>query len=443
MSRASGVAPARRCAYQVLRRVFEQGAYADRALRSEARELEPRDRALATALVYGAVQRRATLDFVIERLAGRPATKLDSAVLIALRLGVLQLLYLDRIAEHAAVDDSVELAKLGRRGGHTLVNAVLRRAAREGATLLAELHDEEPGPAAIMHSVPEWLARMWWQELGPDEARALLAAINGPAESAVRVNTLLSSAELAWGKLPVSARPAFGLPEGLVIEEPWDAHGSELFRGGVIMPQSRASMAVSRVLGARGGERVLDLCSAPGAKATHLAALMGGAGEVVAVERNGGRARELEENLKRMRTDTVRVLRRDASLPVPHGPYDRVLIDPPCSGLGTLQSRPDLRWRVRPESVAELAGLQQRILARGVEVLARGGTLVYSVCTISSAEGPGVIEALLSGAHELTLDDLGREWPQWRDPRDPRMLQTLPHRHGTDGFFIARLRRHA
>ena len=215
---------------------------------------------------------------------------------------------------------------------------------------------------------------------------------------------------------------------------------SELWERGAIMGQSRASMLVARVTGPEPGQRVLDLCAAPGAKTTHLAALMEGRGEVVAVERHPGRAAALERTAERMRADCVRVHLGDALEPPGRG-FDRVLIDPPCSGLGTLQSRPDRRWRATPDSLEVLAELQAGILTAGVGALAPGGRLVYSVCTISRREGEGVVSRVLGGDPDFEAEDLGAAYPQWRDRHDPRHLQLLPHRERTDGFFIASLRR--
>jgi 16S rRNA (cytosine967-C5)-methyltransferase len=426
----------------VIRRVFEQGAFADRALRSEAAALVPRDRALAMVLAYGAVQRRATLDYVAAGLTSRRLEKLDPPVLAALRLGLYQLLYLDGVATHAAVNESVELAKRDRRAGAALVNAVLRRAAREGRPLIEALDDRSPAHAAILHSVPAWLAARWWSELGPDRARGLLRSANEPAESALRVNTLLASRDEVLVRLPVAGHPAARLPEGVVLDEPFDAHRSTLFRDGAITPQSRASMLVARVLAPRPGERVLDLCAAPGGKTTHLAALMGDRGEVVAVERHPGRAAALTRTCARAHARRVRVEVSDATEPRPRADrYDRVLVDPPCSGLGTLQSRPDLRWRATPEAIVELAALQGRILDAAAQATAPGGTLVYSVCTISRAESVEVIDRFLAEHPEFGADDVQQEHPQWELPGSPWHLQLLPDRDGTDGFFIARLRR--
>ena len=427
--RARGsVSPARICALRVVRRVFEQGAYADRALASEAADLQTRDRALAMALSYGTVQRRATLDHVAGQLVKRPLNRLDAPVLAILRLGLFELLYLGGAAEYAVVNEMVELAKQQYPHGAGLVNAVLRRGARDGRGMLERLDDETPQSAAVLHSVPGWLASKWWEELGAAEARALLRVVNEPTESVLRVNTLVASLADVQTALPVPSRPAgvggADLPEALVLDGPFDVHGSELWSSGSVQPQSRASMLVSRILAPEPGQRVLDLCAAPGGKTTHLAALMRGRGEIVAVERHPGRAAALERTAARLGAASVRVEVGDAGCARGDGPFDRILVDPPCSGLGTLQSRPDLRWRARPEAVAELAAAQGRILAAGADVLAPGGVLVYSVCTISREEGEGVIEHFLDSYHDFEAVDV---------------VQLLPHRDQTDGFFIVRL----
>jgi 16S rRNA (cytosine967-C5)-methyltransferase len=436
--------PARRAAFAVLRRVFEDSAWADRALRGEAErlQLDARDLALATRLAYGAVQRRATLDYVIETLAERPVERLEPAVLAALRLGVFQLVYLDRVPDHAAVGESVELAKRESRGGAGLVNAVLRRAAREAEGLVGSLPDDTPERAALRLSHPEWIARLWWDVFGRDTARLLMAADNEPAEAVLRANTLRTTPEALAARLPVQSHAAPGLPEALILDEPYDAHGAPEWRDGLFMPQSRAAMTVARVLAPRARERVLDLCAAPGGKTTHLAALMEDTGEVVAVERHAGRAAALERTAQRMGASCVTVRVADAAEPV-DGPYDRVLVDPPCSDLGTLASRPDARWRKTVDQPERLARTQGAILRAGAGALAPGGTLVYSTCTISPSENEGVIAAFLADRPDFEADDLRREAPVWQHPSVPSYLQTLPHRDGTEGFFIARLRRRA
>jgi 16S rRNA (cytosine967-C5)-methyltransferase len=438
----ASIAPARRCAYTVLRRVFERGAYADRALTAEAARLDPRDRALAMRLAYGAVQRRGTLDHLIEQLSERPVAALDPPLLGALRLGLYELLYLRGAPDYAVVADAVELAKAHGRG-HGLVNAVLRRAAREGSEgLLAALGDDTPQRAAIKHSHPEWIARLWWESLGAERARALMAADNEPSELALRANTLVTDASALAAELPVGAHLDPAIPEAVVLDEPFDAHDSPLWQRGAFHAQSRAAMLVARALDPSPGERVLDLCAAPGGKTTHLAALMRGSGEVLAVERNPRRAGSLVRTARRLHASNVRVELADAELARPEGPvFDRVLVDPPCSGLGTLQSRADLRWRASPDAITEMAGAQARILAAGAGALRPGGVLVYSTCTISPTENERLIAAFLDSHPQFGLDDLAGTAGAQAPPDGAGMLLTLPHRDRTAGFFIARLRR--
>jgi 16S rRNA (cytosine967-C5)-methyltransferase len=206
------------------------------------------------------------------------------------------------------------------------------------------------------------------------------------------------------------------------------------------MPQSRASQTVARLLDPQPGERVLDLCAAPGGKTTHLAALMQNQGEIVAVERNPQRAKALTETAERMRAKNVRVVEGDAREWEGEG-FDRVLVDPPCSGLGTLRSRPDLRWRVDAHDIPELAAQQRAILEAGAAATKPGGVLVYSTCTISPNENETLIDHFLEDHPEFTNDDALSDAPNWEHPHVPFYVQSLPHRDGTDGFFMARLRR--
>jgi 16S rRNA (cytosine967-C5)-methyltransferase len=389
------VSTPRRAAHAVVRRALAEGAYADRALHGEARDLTGRDRALAKQLAFGTIQRRLTLDHVIAQHVDRA---LDPEVRAALQLGLFQLLFLDGMPAHAAIGEAVELAK--PNPGHKLVNAVLRRVQREGAPLPS---DDTPAGAAIRHSHPRWLVDLWWDWLGADDTRALLAANNEPAELALRVNALVEA--------DLTDIPGRREGEAIVVEGAFDALAHGGYAAGAFTPQSRASQLVARTVDPQPGERVLDLCAAPGGKTTHLAALMEGRGEVVAVERHPQRARALQATCQRMRAANVHVVTADAiTFEGAHG-FDRVLLDPPCSGLGTLRSHPDLRWRMSPEAIEELAGVQDALLAAARRALAPAGTLVYSVCTLSPRE------------ERLASDDVTR---------------TLPHRDGTDGFYIAR-----
>lgn len=436
---------ARVCAYRVLRRVFEQGAYADRALHACADGLSARDRALAMRLAYGAIQRIGTLDPAIEAISARRISRLDPPVLAALRLGLYELLYSGAPAPYAIVHDAVELVKRSRSRGHGLVNAVLRRAAREGPGVLGPLDDSTPRGAAIAHSHPAWLAQMWWRELGPQRARSLMVADNEPAEHALRVNTLRADPAQVAAELGARADSAHSsllgiqLPEAIVLQAPLDLRSSQPWRRGAVVAQSRAAMMVSRVLDPRPGESVLDLCAAPGGKSSHIAALMGGEGRILAVERHPGRARHLQDALTRLGARNVEVRVADAAQPLASRErFDRVLVDPPCSGLGTLQGHPDLRWRISESAIAELAESQCKILAAAAEAVCPGGTLVYSTCTISCAENERQMERFLDSHAEFTAENTAAAG---ESPAEEPFLRSLPDRDLTAGFFVAKLKR--
>ena len=412
---------ARDVAFRVMRRVTD-GAFADRAFRAEASRarLSAQDRAFAQQLAYGAIQRRLTLDHVIAKLSARPLAQLDPPLLDALRLGVHQLLFMGSVPDHAAVAETVELAKGAAKGaGFKFANAVLRRATREARPLVEAVGDATPAQAAITHSHPEWLVELWWNELGREETLALLEADNRPAEDAVRINTLVSS------ELDIPAHTDPELPEALVLDEPFDVEGSDAFATGLITPQSRASMLVARTLDPQPGETILDMCAAPGTKTTHAAALTRDEARITAIEVNPARAEELRANCARMHVASVHVIEEDARSV--EGSYDLVMVDAPCSKLGTLARRPDARWRKTPEQIGELAQLQSELLGAAAQATRPGGgVLVYSVCTISPREGPLQVDAFLAGHEDFT---------------ETSRRQTLPHRDGTDGFFIARLER--
>jgi 16S rRNA (cytosine967-C5)-methyltransferase len=450
VSAGSGVTPARRVAFEVVRRTFEGGAYADRTLPIAATRagLDGRQRRQAQRLAYGTIQRRGTLDPLIERLAGRRIADLDPPVVAALRLGLYELLF-GATPDHAAVDQAVELTRLAapRRAGG-LVNAVLRRAVRERVELLSAAEDSTPSGAAMVHSYPRWLAELWWEELGSEGARSLMRAMNEPSETALRINALRTDATAARERLtalrgvraaegPAPLAPA----EAVVVDGPLPEEVLAGLGRGELVAQSRASQAVVEVLDPRPGERVLDLCAGPGIKASAIAARLQGESEVAAVEIDPGRAGQLRELSGRLGARNVTVTVADAASADIGAGYDRVLVDPPCSDLGTLAARPDARWRKDPATIDRLATLQARILAAGARALRPGGALVYSTCTISRRENEEVVAAVLGAQPTLAADDLGARYPGLASAVDRRFLQTRPDRDATAGFFIARLGR--
>ena len=398
------ISPARAAAYEVLLRVFEQDAYADRAFRTAARDLDERDRALAQRLAYGTVQRVRTVDHAIETLGKRPVRKLDPPVRAALRLGAYQLGYTGT-APHAAANESVELVRRARlERAVPFTNAVMRRLASGMRGLLDALPD---GP--LKESYPDWIYETWVRDLGAEDALALMRVQNEPLETVVR---------LIRG-------PAPGEPTD--IPGAYSVHRVDpvALAEGRVWPQSRGSQLAGLVVGSEDGERTLDLCAAPGGKSMQLR------GEVTAVESDSSRASELRENLARVGAVNVTVVEADGTdLPPELTGFDRAIVDAPCSGLGVLVGRPDLRWRARP-----LPELQLALLRGAAERVRPGGTIVYSVCTINADENEAIVDAT-----GLEVVPLGEEWPAFTHPRRPEFLLTLPHVHRTTGFFIARLK---
>jgi 16S rRNA (cytosine967-C5)-methyltransferase len=368
---------ARAVALDVLDRIDGEGAYANLALPAalDRSGLDGRDRGFATDLVYGTTRMRRACDFLVDRFLARPV---EPGVRNALRLGAYQLVFAG-VAPHAAVGETVAVAPRKARG---LVNAVLRR--------VAETPVNWPDDATRL-SVPDWVAELLAADLGPGDAAAALAAMNEPATVAER-------------------------PDGYV--------------------QDPASQQVAEAVGVAPGERVLDVCAAPGGKATALAAA---GGWVVAADARPGRAGLVAANAARLRLgDRVAVVAADGTAPPWRpGSFDRVLVDAPCSGLGTLRRRADLRWRVEPEAVERLAALQGRLLAAAADLVRPGGALVYAVCTLTAAESTGVDAGLASRRPDLVpADTPGGPWRPWG-----RGAILLPQAAGTDGMCLFRYTR--
>jgi len=434
------IAPARQLAFETIRATFEREAHTELAFRqaADAAGLGGRERAQAQRLSYGAVQRRGTIDAALEQFVDRPLREIDPPVLAGLRLGVYELLFADGTPDHAAVDQAVELVKrAGAPHASGFVNAVLRRVGREREALVEGLlrDDSTPEAAAIKHSAPLWLAQMWWRELGPEDARSLLAACNEPQEAAFRVNTLRTDVESVVERLRDAGVTARGLhpgPIGAPMQHagPWPLRAAEmivvegqtgglvpeLIAAGELTPQSRGSAAVVEVLDPQPGEHVLDLCAGPGIKTGQIAARMGDRGEVISVESDPERAAEVAAQATRLGLRSVTVIEADATEAGMAPGFDRVLLDAPCSDLGALASRPDARWRKSPATIERLVEVQAKLLRRGMEALRPGGTLVYSTCTISKRENEDAIDAEYS-------------------------IQLRPDRDRTTGFFIGRRKR--
>lgn len=449
-SRGPGVvAPARVTAFAALRRLRRSGAHLDDSATAlpELESLTGADRGLANELVNGTVKRRASIDAVLGAYTKAPLRSAHPDVRDALRLATFQLLFLDRVPAYAAVDDAVTLAARTDKRAGGFANAVLRRVAADGRATLARLGEGDDARAwSVRLSYPPWLVRRVRADLGDEAALRLLTAGNAAPERCLRTNRLrggLAVAEAALKAEGIGVRGVDGLPDALLYDGP-PLEPSASFRDGLVTPQSRGSQ-IAGIVAAGGvkepGAAFLDLCAAPGAKTSQLAALSAGSA-ITAVEVDGTRAAALVANLARLGAERVTVVRADVleARTEWEGAFDAVLLDAPCSGLGTLASRPDLRWRRRAPDVPRLAELQKRLLARAAAAVRPGGVLTYAVCTVTKAETLAVVQPLLAEGG-WAADDLGAAWPGLAHPAAGGFLLTLPPDDGSSGFFIARLRR--
>lgn len=438
---------ARAFALKVIHEVYAKDAYANVVLAQQLRKdgLSDVDRRFATELVYGTVKAGGTLDWIIKKYVTRPLKKMDPMVLDILRLGVYQLKYMDKVPDSAACNESVELAKkFTNAGAAKFVNGVLRTMVREpekGAfpsgkgTATAEL--------ALKEQHPEWLVRRWIKEFGYDEAVKLCQFNNSQPSICLRTNTLMTSRSellLTLMSYGVEAHASSLTPEGVIL----DSHGSldslAPLQEGYCQVQDESSMLVAHVVDPQPDDFILDVCSAPGGKTTHIAAMMGDKGRITAFDIYDHKLQRVRENAQRLGITCIETKEMDAREVWQEYPQqaDRVLVDAPCSGLGVLRRKPDSRWRKTPELLKELPKLQLEILRSAAAAVKKGGILVYSTCTIAKEENGDVVREFLQGTDSFELINAGERLPI---PRMDEMVQLYPQRDGTDGFFIACMKR--
>jgi 16S rRNA (cytosine967-C5)-methyltransferase len=449
------VSPARKIAFDVLLRVESESAYASDLLYSAlGADIKPADAALATELTLGVLRWRRLLDFLLERQLKKPVARLDLPVALTLRMGLYQLRFLEKIPARAAVNESVELVKRARKSSAApLVNAVLRRAAAEAKSPAENFVPPNLARAerlAILHSHPTWLVERWLARLGEPAAVALLEANNRAPRLTFAV------VDLAHGGEIIRELESSGLriERGRLLNSAFAASGGSLvrtaaFRAGQISIQDEASQAVPLLLGVRAGDRVLDLCAAPGGKTAVLARAAGPNAFVIAADLHEHRLRALHSQLIRLGLAGVQLIALDAAQPLPFAArFDRMLVDAPCSGTGTLARHPEIRWRLRPEQLTEFHVLQTKLLRNALGHLAPGGRLVYSTCSIEAEENESVAGEVLhdSASVRLAAADEAQKTPA------PHLapgldaasffapdgfFRTSPAVHATDGFFAA------
>jgi 16S rRNA (cytosine967-C5)-methyltransferase len=438
-------------ALRVLERVQRSSAYADVLLHAHLGRspLSAADRAFVTDLVNGTLRWRGKLDFLLSQLLDRDLDKLEPLVANALRLGAYQIVCTDRVPDSAAVDQTVRCVRAaGGERATGLVNAVLRRLAAERGAVHPPALENDP-LAHLTHalSLPAWLAARFLATYGRDSAAALARASNQIPPLTVRANRLrVTVPQLlteVHGRFP-DAAPCRWAEYGVVLGRRGNPAIDPGFLAGRFTVQDEASQLVVALLDPQPGERVLDACAAPGGKATAIAERLRARGETVALDRHARRLELVQRHGRRLGLSGLRRIERDVTRPLRDlaggGGFDRVLVDVPCSGIGTLRRNPDLRWRLGPEDPRRLAEIQGTVLRNAADVLRPGGVLVYSTCTLLREENEDVVEAFLRASPEFSLA------PAAEAPAEARplvgadgYLRCLPHVHDTDGFFAARL----
>ncbi|OQY67726.1 MAG: 16S rRNA (cytosine(967)-C(5))-methyltransferase [Polyangiaceae bacterium UTPRO1] len=439
---------ARALALDVLLRVDATAAHADATLAAAlaSTRLDARDRALASRLVYGTLAWLGRLDWQLARLTDRDCASFDPRVRMALRLGLYQITLLDRVPAHAAVTTSVDLAKRAVPAAGRLVNAVLRRAVRERNSLpLPDAARDPLAHLAVALSHPRWLVERWQRRFG-DEVGDLLAADNEAAPTVLRARPGARDDLLARLRAAGIACEAGRFAPDAVRVQAVDPHALPGWSAGVFSVQEEASQLVTWLLDPLPGMRVLDACAAPGGKSAHAAERMRDEGMIAACDRRRRGALAIARNAVRLGLRSIRPLvldARNADAVLARGSFDRILVDAPCSGLGTLRAHPEIRWRRSPDDLRRFAATQHRLLDAVTPLLRPGGVIVYATCTLTDEENDDVVERWLAAHPTLRREDAADILPPTaRTLVDGRgALRTLPHRHGLDGFFAVRARR--
>jgi 16S rRNA (cytosine967-C5)-methyltransferase len=437
----------REIALYVLREVDEKESYANIALSHALEKYHPapQERRLATELIYGTIKAQNTLDWVIGQFASRPLSKMTVWVRNVLRMGVYQLLYLERIPPSAACNEAVNLTKkYGHIGTAKFVNGILRSIVRgKDALQFPDIHTNPVQHIALKFSHPEWLVSRWIARLGVEETIALCSTNNETPRLSARTNTLKTTRDKLKEELEkegLSVEESVWAPEGLLLEG-FSALGQlGALQQGLFQVQDESSMLVAHVLNPQPGEFIIDACGAPGGKTTHFAQKMQNRGRILSTDIHAHKLKLTLENCQRLGISIVETQAMDARELHIHfsEQADRVLVDAPCSGLGVLRRKPDARWRKCLEMLTELPKLQTEILISAAQCVKPGGVLVYSTCTTELEENDAVVESFLIQHPEFVLEHAGHLLPT---PRTEQMVQLYPHKDKVDGFFIARMKK--
>ncbi len=443
----------RTLAYQILLHLEQKASHPDRLIRTALERhsmLDERDRALLTELVYGTVRWQGRLDWHIDQLSRTRPDKIAQPVRVLLRLALYQILFLDRVPDHAAVNDTVNIAK-SSQPPHVIrfINAILREAARRGDSWNWPNWETDPAVyTAIIYSQPVWLVRKLIDQIGAEETRLFCESNNRIAPAVFRVNTWRATRAEVIKSLKdegIDSAPSPWLEQAVRVSSPRrDMATTIAYRKGWIQPQDEASQIISHLLAPSAGERVLDLCCGMGVKATHIAGLMNNEGQVLSVDKSAWKLEELQRNAQRQGIATITTLSEDilALRPESIGLFDRILLDAPCTGFGAVRRKPDIKWRRHIKDPYRLSQVQKELLLHAARFLKTGGVLVYATCTVLREEDEMVAQYLMDSSPNLSFEPAAEKLPD----RCVEMIsgpyfRSWPHKHDMDGFFSARWRK--
>jgi 16S rRNA (cytosine967-C5)-methyltransferase len=444
----------RKAALAILTDIDQGGQTLDRLMDRFHRgnALDRRDESFVTAIVYGVLRWRRRLDWIIGKVSTTPLDRMDPLVVNILRMGLYQIIFMDRVPNSAAVNTAVDLAKvLKKKWLAGFVNGVLRQALRRLPEIALPSSDTDPLHAlAMTHAMPEWLVDRWVKQFGREEAAALCETSNRIPSLALRTHTLKTDRQSLMRQLqPVAKeiRPSTYTPEGIIVDGlKGDLFSSEAFEQGWFQVQDEAAQAVGHLLAPQPGQDVLDACAGLGGKTAHIAALMNNSGRITAIDRVDRKLQQLMQEMRRLDIDIVTPRATDLEtdeITKNAQSFDRILLDAPCSGLGVIRRNPDAKWSRTPDDIQHCARRQKQLLFNLATRLKPDGVLVYAVCSTEPEETHDVITLFLSECPQFVIDDRPPDLPPSLSllMAPHGWLQTSPHRHGTDGFFAVRLRR--
>ncbi|EIT85036.1 16S rRNA methyltransferase B [Fictibacillus macauensis ZFHKF-1] len=438
----------RNTAVDVLLKIEQNQAYSNLLLHQaiSSSQLNAKDVGLLTELVYGTTQRKNTLDYYLTPFIAKGLHKLEPWVLVLLRVSLYQMIFLDKIPDHAILNEAVEIAKKrGHKGISGLVNGVLRKVQRQGVPSLDLVRDEDER-LALRYSLPTWLMKRWVAQYGREEAEKMAASSITPSSVTGRVNVQKGSREelqkrlQTEGVMTVEGELA---PEAIQLEK-GSLSQTQSFSQGYVTIQDESSMLVARGLGPKESETILDACAAPGGKTTHIAELLNNSGSVVALDLHKHKVKLIEEQAKRLHLTNIETKAMDSRKAPEHFPpasFDRILVDAPCTGFGVIRKKPDLKWSKKEEDIHRISTIQMEILNSVATLLKPGGTLVYSTCTVDHEENQEVAQQFLATHPEFTWDQsFQARMPEvvkpYMDPEEAQ-VQILPHYFNSDGFYLA------